>query len=441
MTLARKTPALLLVVLLVAAALPRVAAAQDSSLQSDNRAETALRVTDPPRVLLLDDASTGGRISPLAAALAPYAMSGRSPAQSADPVALTLAPLSSPPPRPLGEFDALVVSGAGALDEERALQIERYVARGGLALLVPAAADSPAAWNQRLHRDGLGLLPWRVDWGPADRVRGASALPPLGMAPAAAAALANARTWRWFELSTDSRTSPLMRLSLPPVEADANVLPAEPLLVEASVGRGRLMVLATSLDGAWNDFPDSPVFVELCQSIVRRLLTPDAMTIVRAGEPLAAWFDRPIDPRSVQVFAPGGGLLSPSEVRFESRGGRWVVRTSEPTRPGRYRLRLSFADEPSVQPRVAQEVWVAAASQSDSDLRPLSAEELSDLARLWGLARIDPARHALGEVVGRARGGRELWLPLLLASLIIGVGEAWLAGRWTATTGPRRREP
>jgi hypothetical protein len=106
------------------------------------------------------------------------------------------------------------------------------------------------------------------------------------------------------------------------VEGGRNILLAlenkDPLLVESSLGKGKLFLYASSADLDWNDLPLKAVYVPLLQGLVReaagltgRPLGPDT----KVGDP----FEEKVQP--AQITGPRGGpgiyqfLLSTGEVR------------------------------------------------------------------------------------------------------------------------------
>lgn len=60
----------------------------------------------------------------------------------------------------LGMYEVILLVHVPALDRVQADLIEDFVARGGGALFYLGPDTDPAAWNEALHRDGSGLLPW-----------------------------------------------------------------------------------------------------------------------------------------------------------------------------------------------------------------------------------------------------------------------------------------
>jgi hypothetical protein len=79
----------------------------------------------------------------------------------------------------------------------------------------------------------------------------------------------------------------------------------DPLFVEATVGKSKLFMLASSADLDWNDLPLNAAYVPLFQGLVR-----EAVELTGTGLPEGMTFGEPIrdDTRPIQVKGPEGGV-------------------------------------------------------------------------------------------------------------------------------------
>ena len=69
----------------------------------------------------------------------------------------------------------------------------------------------------------------------------------------------------------------------------------------------------------------------------------------------------------------------------------------------------------------------------EADLRSLTGEEWDRLARNFSFELVNVGTdQPLIATLRTERGGRELWLPLVLVVMALGVGEMWLSRRWSA---------
>ena len=76
--------------------------------------------------------------------------------------------------------------------------------------------------------------------------------------------------------------------------------------------------------------------------------------------------------------------------------------------------------------------FVVQAPLHESDLRSVPSGQWDRLERAFAFERVETGSEPLVAKLRTERGGRELWLPLVLGVLALGVGEMWLARRWSA---------
>lgn len=190
-----------------------------------------------------------------------------------------------------------------------------------------------------------------------------------------------------------------------------------PLLVGGEVGRGRVLLVNSSADTSWNDWPKHKTFVPWLRHAVQFLARqPDAGS-VRTGTTLEAGREEPLDLGASAAKAPLR-LVGPGARTFnttaDARGqvdpgpltpGIWSVRTTE----GRELTRFSVN-----------------AASSEADLAALRPDEFQ--AQL----RREPAIMSAGvgaALFGGSPGRQEFWRPLLLAALALLVLETLLSNR------------
>jgi hypothetical protein len=197
----------------------------------------------------------------------------------------------------------------------------------------------------------------------------------------------------------------------------------DPALVEQTVGQGRVMLLATSLDNVWSDFPLHPMFVPLAHEIIRH-------TARLSAEAPAYSIPSTVSLREVARGQADGGsnriwtILGPDGTREvpegEAESDFLVLR-----RPGIYEMRQANRTH-----RLA-----ANPDPRESDLTQLSAEDEA----LWLSAARAPSEEAqaqAGAAMGPEQARRQsAWWYLLLLALVIAVVEAYLANQFL---GPKR---
>ena len=127
-----------------------------------------------------------------------------------------------------------------------------------------------------------------------------------------------------------------------------------PALVEAEVGRGRVLLLTTTVDREWTDLPIRPGFLPLMQEAARLLAgapsgeASSGLTVGQRREIAMAPDDRRID-----VVKPSGQIrsLTPdasTRARERQTRRRAALVFAETDEPGSYRVRATRADGSSV---------------------------------------------------------------------------------------------
>ncbi len=115
-----------------------------------------------------------------------------------------------------------------------------------------------------------------------------------------------------------------------------------PALVERTVGKGRTLLLSTTVDREWTDLPIRPGFLPLMQEIGRRLVgasDADATTALLVGQPRELTISP--DDRRLEVTKPDGSVW----VAKQDRGGASrSVTFTDTDEPGIYRVRAAGPD-------------------------------------------------------------------------------------------------
>jgi hypothetical protein len=94
---------------------------------------------------------------------------------------------------------------------------------------------------------------------------------------------------------------------------------------------------------------------------------------------------------------------------------------------GRYVVKCKTAG------RDSQWTFVVQRPSEEADLTPFTANDLANWRSPMGMDVLDPQGQDLAQAVGRQRAGREVWLPLMLAALLLMGVEMWFA-RWCNAT-------
>ena len=178
------------------------------------------------------------------------------------------------------------------------------------------------------------------------------------------------------------------------------------------------VLITSSVDGRWNNFPTHGAFLPLIHQLVHTLSGGDEKSGALVGQPLEHVVDEAAVPTGVALAAegPDGTLLEVTSRRSH----QGLLLTSSPvTAPGLYRLKAGDA--------VLAELPVNVDTK-ESNLEPLDTAGLKALFPDRKLRIITP-REVVTETIRESRYGREFWREFLLAALILLSLEAFLARR------------
>jgi hypothetical protein len=320
------------------------------------------------------------------------------------------------------DFDAVVLANVPQLTPSGAEALAAFVRGGGGLLVFPGPDVRDGFYNDDLGA-ARGLLPARLGPLRGDATNDAVNLP---LAPGpyahplaalwndpAAGALTAARFRAVRGLEPQAPTN-----APPPVVVlrHADGLPA---LIQGRAGRGRVLLASSTADTAWNDLPVRPSFLPLAQRLLAELIAGrlDAVN-VPAGTPVRVTLPGAAAGRDATVTTPDGRRLT-RPARAD--GDRAMVEVDATARAGAYRVETEG---------VPAELFAVQPDPAESDLAELSGGPRRDLE---GFARVTDwtAGQDLASLLAAERGGRELWLPLALAALLVALAETVLAQRFS----------
>jgi hypothetical protein len=194
-------------------------------------------------------------------------------------------PLGDPP---LVNYSFVVVTDVGMLDAAQSAALTDYVEGGGRVLMATGARSS-----------GLTTLPVTGHTLRSNPQMGSRASVSIGEVDATHAALRGVDELRSANFNR--------AISVEPAEADRVLLrlaDGTPLLLERSMGNGRVLLFTSSLDREWNDLPVQPAFVPLMAGIANHLMGGAGFTSeANLGSTLAP---RALGFTGAQIFDPRG---------------------------------------------------------------------------------------------------------------------------------------
>jgi hypothetical protein len=384
----------------------------DDALAIDNRRWLSVPVPEAVRVLCVG--GRPGEARHVALALAPQKQSG--------PLEVTQAPESRLLEGDLTQFDCVVLCDIGRFSRDEAGVLHRFVSRGGGLIVFLGEQAQSESYNQLLVDDAAQrVLPARLGAASATTTY---RLNPLEYRHPIVA------PFRGFE-QAGLLTTPIWKyIKLSPLEGARTALAldtGDPAIVEARIGRGRSILVATtaspqSLDRTsdpptpWSALADWPSFPPLVHEMLHFALAGRSEgRNVLVGEELAGIVPQAALGEAVLLSGPGD-LSERLPLVVEGGQARWSY--SGTSTSGEYSAQLG----PAVQ-RFAVNI-----NPRESDLARLDPELLpSQLSREPVLADDDEAPTGLAASESRSYFRWLLWgvLALLLLEPVL----AWRFGR------------
>ncbi|MGQ0712759.1 MAG: BatA domain-containing protein [Gemmatimonadaceae bacterium] len=189
-------------------------------------------------------------------------------------------------------------------------------------------------------------------------------------------------------------------------------------LAERRVGRGRVLVLASTLDGYWNDLPVHPVFLPLVQSLVKHAAGWAAeRPWETVGQMLAFNDTRPEGRAALAVMTPSGERT------------RWTDHDSARSMPAReqgfYEVREGNAVAPS-------RIIAVNRDPAESELGSFPPEELVRAVSPANASTATALTASTLSVTERERRQR-LWWYVLIAAVVLLAVESVLSNRLSRT--------
>ncbi len=310
--------------------------------------------------------------------------------------------------------DVAVIINAANLTPAAVTQYEKLVNQGmGLMIFAGEQVD-PTLYNDRLFKDGHGLLPARLDHVVDGPIKGLVVEgfgdSPLGpLAKIAPAALSKIATRRVMAVETPAKAIEGVR-----VLARWNDSEGHPAIIEKRVGRGRVLLWTTTADREWTDWPIDPTYVLAVRSAAVATAWPDTGSDnVVAGHDLLY---QPIDdqprqnPRMTTPDETTPSTINDLRSPHTERAGVYTITWNDPTgKEQHHQLAVSF-------------------DRNASDLEPIAEPQLQ---QLLGNLKPDVVPYHAGQLAG-AGAGKEIWRTLaacLLGLMLVETLFAFYVGR------------
>jgi hypothetical protein len=195
----------------------------------------------------------------------------------------------------------------------------------------------------------------------------------------------------------------------------------EPLLVERSVGRGRTLLLGTSVHVNWSNLPLRPIFLPLITQLTLGLANVEqARSSLIAGQPIV--LPLPQSAAGVELVPPSGEMLRLKTETDAGKTGR-TFRYANTYDIGIYLLRVLDAEQSRA---------IASAVNFDPDEADPAKIDAEELRGRLGDASLVLADNPddLSATFAALREGTSLWGLFLSAVLIALVFETFLSNRF-----------
>jgi hypothetical protein len=334
-------------------------------------------------------------------------------------------------------FHAVVLANVYRLAEPLVESMERFVRQGGGLLVFLGDQVDAESYNTALYRGGEGILP--AELGEIVRAADAAHLvvsdrlhpalravgredDPLG--------LSQVRFQQYFATRLGVEPDSPQPRSTPPAQT-AGVIArfdgteSHAAVVEMTAGLGRVILVTTSVDKEWNQWPDHPTFLpvitELLRHVARRAQTSGELTV---GQAIEVPVDVATHESDVMVRPPGYPNQPEAMIAGSPapRGPGVIARWEHTESPGLYQFIMRRREGGETTRTVAVNV--------DSRESDLSMATEAEVRRAMGGLPFEyfQGLERLAEAAGETRV--ELWRPVLTGIVLVLMIEQFLAWRW-----------
>lgn len=365
---------------------------EPDALDLDDTRSLTVTVKDAVPVLLVNGKPTAvGDDQPthhVNFALNPFPKALRSPSPFR-PTVLPRNQFDDPTLGDLNPYDCVVLADVPRLTDREVTRLESFVQRGGGLIIALGPQADLEAYNRDLWRGGQGLLPARLVGrvrAPEDQFFNLAAddeafqQPPLSSfsGDGDRAALLGARLRQYVRVEAPQAGAARRVLSFLPPKYDDHDRPSgsaaragglDAAILERPKGRGRVVLVTTTLNTEWGTWPGSTAFLPLVHELTRFAIQAPPARTVAVGEPLVEY----LPPNFVGVEAT---VTTPDDrtipVTVQELNDVAAARCPETDVSGLYRLAVGSGRE-----RIfAVNVPTATGALPESDLGRIEPSEL-----------------------------------------------------------------
>ncbi|MBA3707785.1 MAG: VWA domain-containing protein [Planctomycetes bacterium] len=410
-------------------------------LPADNRRCLSVNVIDRVRVLLIDgepsatDSAFGNETDFLKAALSLKDEDNEAHPSLIETEVTTLSGLGD---KTLREYQEIILANVGELPPNLIEGLKTFVRAEGKGLMIFLGGNVKAELYNDLLFQQAGLLPGKLALQFAEAPDDGSGKDAgIGFATDELVHpivnffadkenrpyLAKPRFRRWFPIEVPAEKDLGASAAGDHVSVVARFTNGQPAIVERTVGRGSVVLFASTADKEWSDFPLTPAFL----MVVRRATQHATLgrmpsKTVQVHEPIASYLGVKEAGVQVSVRDPRGGTRQLSAL-LSATNDLAKVEFADTHFAGFYRLEKAGDG--------AHPTWFAAnPPRQESNLDSYDEKTLRarypNLPFQWVGQRAD-----LGSVVSEKRVGKEIWFILLALVTACLIAESILALRWS----------
>ena len=396
----------------------------DDPLALDNHRWLVVPVRESLKVLLVDghlkSEAYQAETDYLAQALAP---SEESPGQPR-PISVEVVSESQLASRELTPYDVVFLCNVANFDVREVTALDDFLKLGGGVVVFGGDQVVPENYNRWLYEDGKGILPAKIgpSVGDASKRETGFSFNPIGYRHAivseyrdetdpVTAGLTQVITSQYYKLILPKDTKAEIALKF---END------DPAVVEARRHQGTVILVATSADTGWTNWPVHKSFLPVMQQIALRAAAARlSQRDIRVGQPFDQWFPAAGVGAAATVVTPRG---VPIATKLQASGGVSLFQFGETDLSGRYQVRIGAPLEKEIS-------FAANTNPTESELTKLDAAALKDAIPGWNFVHLTSSQRLAEDVRSVGRRG-ELHQPLLWGLLILLLAESILAWKF-----------
>ncbi|MGA9770880.1 MAG: BatA domain-containing protein [Blastocatellia bacterium] len=314
--------------------------------------------------------------------------------------AITVKTAGTVSPSEVDSYRAVIVNDASGINDALALSLRSFAERGGGLILAAGKHTDAGDFNRAFS----GVAPAQIGETVQSRsyalVSQVKMDHPIFSPFARSGRLTSTRVYGYHRATPNDGTTTIAALD-----------DGSPIIVEGLAGRGKVLLINTTLDTSWNDLPLTPMFLPLVRQMLEYLGGQESPSAYTIGQVLAAppdsdgslpAIDSPTGRRidDARKNATGELTLSANEIGF------YKFRYRDRTEQSAVNLELKESDFAKLD--VNEFVTSITPGVDDVNAKPVSSP------------------HQTAEEI---EAKQRLWLPLLVLALLFFVAEAVLARR------------